>query len=175
MNEDRGLSAALESGDPGQVRDYLRAHSQEIDPRAFANSFVNVSFQGNLEMLQVMMEFGANVNACDEMGQTSLLVAVEALNSASVKFLLEHGADINIPDKYGQTALHCAIDSEVEKAHFESDETGKPVKPTAEVTRLLVARGADVRRKTSKGETPLDWAMSRRHKQAEAVLRMGEL
>lgn len=43
-------------------------------------------------------------------------------------------------------------------------------KPTAEIVELLIAGGAAVNGKTSRGETPLQWAVQLGHKTAEEVL-----
>jgi ankyrin repeat protein len=102
---------------------------------------------------------------------TPLMIAVDNLDFPAVHRLLEQHADINATDEFGQTALHFAVDTEVEEAERRTEKTGSRVEPRADMTRLLLEHGADVRVRERQGETPLDWAVLRRHKLAEALLR----
>jgi ankyrin repeat protein len=55
--------------------------------------------------VKLLLERGANANAQDETGRTSLHFAVKRDNSDIVKLLLEFNSDKNIQNKEGLMAL----------------------------------------------------------------------
>lgn len=84
-----------------------------------------------IELLNLLIEAGADVNAADESGITPLMVAVESGNISTIKMLLGKGALINAQDKLGRTALMFAVQ-------------GISGKPDIEIIDLLLKSGADV-------------------------------
>lgn len=64
--------------------------------------------KNNIKCLEILLEHGADINACDSEGQSALHCAVDEGNAKMVKFLLNHQANPNIQDNDGWTALHCA-------------------------------------------------------------------
>jgi ankyrin repeat protein len=76
----------------------------------------------------MLLERGANVNSCDEIGRTPLLVAILKLGGLDLlKLLLDAGADANKADNRGLTPPWATM-----------LENGNP-----EVMRLLLEYGAD--------------------------------
>jgi ankyrin repeat protein len=94
------------------------------------------------------------------------------------RILLSHNANIDADDGYGATALYEAIDTHKlelakvllrfnakvnTKTRIYIDGAGN-ITPlhqaywSAELTKLLLAKGADPKAKDSEGETPADWA-----------------
>uniref|UniRef100_A0A182YKR1 Uncharacterized protein n=1 Tax=Anopheles stephensi TaxID=30069 RepID=A0A182YKR1_ANOST len=71
----------------------------------------------NLDVIERLLQKGANVNARDKRGQHSLLKLVSGYRSAqwyghtlkSIELLLDRGADINVQDENGNSALHVAF------------------------------------------------------------------
>lgn len=59
---------------------------------------------GHGEIVQALLQKGADVNAKDAQGRTALMLAVERGHAAAVQVLLEHGADVNLKDVQNQTA-----------------------------------------------------------------------
>ena len=60
---------------------------------------------GHGEIVQALLQKGADVNAKDAQGRTALMLAVERGHAAAVQVLLEHGADVNLKDAQNQTAV----------------------------------------------------------------------
>lgn len=71
---------------------------------------------GNCEMMQMLLDHGADINARDIEGRTPLLAAVEAYKGDAIIFLLEAGVDVNAHDEQGRTALSMAVECDCEKA-----------------------------------------------------------
>ena len=66
----------------------------------------------NLEMVNLLLASGADVNAADRLNQTPLIKAAEIPEEMGVPLihrLLEIGADIERSDKWGCTAVYCAV------------------------------------------------------------------
>ncbi len=65
--------------------------------------------QGNLDELRTQIDSGANVNSAGRLGQTPLMVAIEAADLQKLELLLERGADPEITDDFNTTALGNAV------------------------------------------------------------------
>jgi len=104
--------------------------------------------RGDLEMTQLLVERGADVNARDDSGMTVLMVAVSVIERFPeiVQFLITSGANVNARSLEGYTALHCAIDVDFETYEAEC---------TRRVLTTLVKAGADLEAKQDYGWTPL--------------------
>ena len=67
---------------------------------------------GNLEMIQLCTEFGANLNTSDpQVGTTALMKAAMNGHFDIVAFLAKEGAELNATDSKGSTALVYAAKS----------------------------------------------------------------
>ncbi len=68
------------------------------------------ALNGHKEIVELLLEKGANVNAVGQGGSTVLHHAVSAKNCQVeiVKTLIEKGGDVNVADEGGYTPLHCA-------------------------------------------------------------------
>ena len=96
---------------------------------------------GDLEMVKLFMEKGADVNAKNSDGGTVLMFAARGGNLEVVKLLLEKGLDVNAKDKGGRTVLM-----------FAASTDGGQV----EVVKLLLEKGLDVNAKDKAGRTGTD-------------------
>ena len=62
-----------------------------------------------IEIITLLLDSGAEVNAVTHVGTTPLMNAVEADNLPAVKLLLERGADPRIKNIQGKTAIDLAV------------------------------------------------------------------
>ena len=93
-------------------------------PTGANHNLWQIAKQGAVIQLEQALARGADVNACNNLGLTPLMMAAYHGQTDMVKFLVEHGADINAVDNGGLTAAMLAEDSD-----------------HAEVVRTLVALG----------------------------------
>ena len=94
------------------------------------------------EMLEMLLEAGADVNQTNEKGISPLLRASQWGNEVAVEWLLEHGADVNQTAANGDSALSTAS-----------------LYHNAGVVRLLLAHGADPNLADWLGYTSLELAI----------------
>ena len=95
---------------------------------------------GSAEAMRVLIDRGAEVNTQNAFGSTALMWSVA--DPIKVRLLLDHGADVNTSARSGRTALIIA--------GFTA--------PSAEVVRLLLAKGAKVDVMDARHVTPLNAA-----------------
>lgn len=66
------------------------------------------SFHGQMDSVKMLIERGAQIDACNPNGMTALHIAAKTGNHWIVEFLLAQGANSSIRDKNGWTALQYA-------------------------------------------------------------------
>jgi ankyrin repeat protein len=119
---------------------------------------------GDLEMVQVLLEYGADVNARSTNDGAPLHFVSEGgwsygpnfgPSSPIARLLLEHGADVNALRSGRLTALHMATRSE-----------------NVEVVRVLLEHGADVDAKAEHGE--IAFQLARKAKSTEIMKLLSE-
>ena len=98
------------------------------------------SEKGNFDVVRLLLDHGAQVEAKANDGGTSLMLASKKGHLEVLKLLLDHGAQVEAKDKYGWTSLICASAN----GHLE-------------VVKLLLDHGALVEAKDNDGETSLIW------------------
>merc|ERR1712066_202779 len=67
------------------------------------------SYNGHLQMAQLLLTNGAEIDEASNSGRTPLMAASYFDHLEIVKLLIEHQADVHLKDKYGETALDDAI------------------------------------------------------------------
>lgn len=70
---------------------------------------VTVHTDGTPQMAKLLLDFGADVNAASNLGDTVLHTAVRKQSYEFVSFLLLHGADVNEPNDEGDTPFTIAL------------------------------------------------------------------
>ena len=69
------------------------------------------AMMGHIEILDVLIKAGADVNLKGEYNRTALILAVLKGHTEIVKALIEAGADVNAKDNGNMTALDYARDN----------------------------------------------------------------
>ncbi len=112
----RTLREACESCDVVGIKALIKAIPAEFraayvnsrDPNGGLTIYWGVFF-GHPEVVQTLLEVGADVNARDNIGASSLHWAVSRDNLPLVQMLLAAGADVNARDNRGESPLHWAV------------------------------------------------------------------
>ena len=90
----------------------------------------------NLEIIELLIDKGADVNGKDDNDDTPLHLST---NRNISELLIAQGADVNAKDCFGSTPLHSNI--------FNQDK---------DLVALLITNGADLNLMDEDGQTPLD-------------------
>ena len=122
-----GLYQAIRTNDLARLKALASSRGAANAPGAFgATPLMDAAVAGSVDAMTVLIDKGADVNAQNAFGTTALMMSATQL--PKVRLLLDHGAKPNIASKQGRTALFVAAMSE----------------PSADIVRLLIAKGADV-------------------------------
>jgi hypothetical protein len=154
------LVAAL-SRDHFQIAELLRHHGADPNVRAYNEKTLlhSVAFYGNLQMVQLLLKYNADVTAEDVKGRIPLSDASERStpHSASiVRLFLDHGVDVNMRLRWGSTLLHHAVTF-----------------GNLEVARVLLEYGADVQAEDKDGKTPVQIVARDRDEMRQLLLENG--
>ncbi|MEF8728356.1 MAG: ankyrin repeat domain-containing protein [Accumulibacter sp.] len=148
---------AVERGDLRTVRSWLaQGLNPEYEAAHIGTGLMVAAWYGNIEMMALFVEHGADVRRVNRHGEQALQLAAWGGHLAAVQWLLERGAPL---DRSGNqwSALHYAA--------FNGH--GK-------VARDLIARGANVNARAPNGATPLMMAAREGHlEQARELLEAG--
>ena len=69
---------------------------------------MNAAYRGNTNIINMLLENGADINYTTDFGMTALMMAASFNQFGAAKVLLENNADTSITDEYGRTALDLA-------------------------------------------------------------------
>jgi len=106
-----------------------------------APALYDAAERGDVAGLREMLKSGADPNSRNQIGETTLNVAVEKGSAEIIKLLLNQGADVNAKGFFGYTALHNAV-----KAR------------RSDIVHILLGAGADVNVRNQYSDTPLHYA-----------------
>lgn len=124
----------------------------------------------DLNMIRLLLKYGANINSVDERGESAVLLAAYLNQFEVVRYLQGAGADINLASKAGITPIMTAADHGnlalvkylLSKGASLLDKTSNgftllmaAAKYQPEVTEFLIQKGLDVNAQTSYGGTAL--------------------
>jgi hypothetical protein len=106
---------------------------------------VEFGMMGDADIAEILLRGNININQCNKLMQTPLILAVEGRHTEVVKLLVEYKCDINICDGDGQTPLILAV----EGRHTE-------------VVKLLVEYKCDINICDGDGQTLLHRAFQKK-------------
>jgi ankyrin repeat protein len=87
------------------VVNILLVHSYPDEPSK-EEALLNAATNGNLEIVEALVNLGTNIECTDYRERTPLLLAVWEGHYTTAIFLLDHGANVLASDKYGNTPLN---------------------------------------------------------------------
>ena len=122
---------AAEEAAPSKVKKYLRIHKPDLK-LADANGYTLITYAAankDAEMVETVLDAGAQVNVEAKDGVTPLMMAILNHNAEAVKLLLDAGADANFVNSNGWSPLAFAVSNA----------------ENAEIVKLLLKRRADVK------------------------------
>ncbi|TET69604.1 MAG: hypothetical protein E3J44_07725 [Candidatus Aminicenantes bacterium] len=120
-------------------------------------ALIKAADKGDSEVVEALLDSGADINARDEQNQTALHQAASRGHTPIVKLLLERGADVNAKNLFAQTALVAPV-----------------YRGSLDAVRALLGAGADVDTRSGfAGQTPLLAVSTGRTKVVETLLEEG--
>jgi tetratricopeptide (TPR) repeat protein len=141
----------IERGDLAQARTWLDAGLRpDFEGHLVGSGLMIGAWEGNLPMMQLFLERGADINKVNAFGEQALLHAAWKGHLPAVRWLVEHGARLDRDGK-AWAALHYAA--------FAGHD---------EIAAFLLERGADRNALSVNGSTPLMMA-AREGKEAIAT------
>ena len=140
-----------------ELAQLFHRNKSSLEPRGCCEitPLQNAAMHGDLEMVQVLLECGVDVNTQDYLGNTPLASAIfhNHYDVRVARLLIAHGADPNARSSGGYTLLHRA------------SESGR-----IEIVHLLIEHGAIAEVKDDEGRTPLDVARGEQHEEIVKLL-----
>ena len=157
---------------------YLLDQGANASPKDSENevtALISASYNGHRDVVQLLCERGADVNAKDKYGNTALHVAVQIGNIAVVKFLLRESVSVDAMNgSHGGTALMEAAGSGWDSIAVVLLQSGANVSMTnykdqtalsiaaynghERTAKILLNSGADLESRDDEGLTPLSVA-----------------
>lgn len=104
---------------------------------------INAALYCKNEIIEWLLEHGANPNLQDKNGYTALHFSAQECHTKTTQLLLQNGVDINIQDKNGNTASWVAI------MYWKGGENFKTLK-------MLYDKGADLTLKNKAGKSAIE-------------------
>ena len=92
-----------------EIAKRLVFNGAQVDFRGW-NPLLYAATGGKDDIVLLLLNVGADINARSENGTTPLMMAVRGAHLSTVKLLLERGANPNLKNERGETALMWAMD-----------------------------------------------------------------
>ena len=116
------LADAIRAANVARVERVLSAN--EYDQSILDSQLVRTIRENNFEIAAVLIEYGANVNQTDYLGDLSLLIGMIKFGEPEqILFLLEQKVDVTVSNGFGKTPLIILIDERLPEQNMPQ-ETG---------------------------------------------------
>ncbi|XP_043724655.1 ADP-ribosylation factor GTPase-activating protein AGD3-like [Telopea speciosissima] len=103
---------SLETPSANSLKLVSSGGEQNLEEYLDGCSLLHIACQtGDIGMLELLLQYGANINFPDSSGQTPLHHCILRGRSLFARFLLSRGADPRVVDREGKTPLHLAGES----------------------------------------------------------------
>jgi uncharacterized protein len=86
-----------------EVKDFLLKNGIDIKDEFGRTTLINASFYDNYELMDWLLENGANINEVDNNGYTALHFSAQEAHEKSLSLLIDKNANLDIQDIYGNT------------------------------------------------------------------------
>jgi len=147
-NNDKWFTAARK-GDLETMQQMLKVDEVILDRSDGRTALQLASFCGHLNVVQYLLQAGANINCVTPDRTTALHLACEEASSvAVVQELIQAGADIDAVELIGATPL-------ISLFHRPPTNNNRPQQVVVKILRLLLAAGCDVNAADRFGRTAL--------------------
>jgi len=176
------LLAAIREKDSGKVTDILKTERVDLEPASTIHQvnkpLAYAAAYGNLEIVKLIVEQGADLDGAVAYGDVPLIKADEHENQDIINYLIEKGADVNKPNLFGVSPfigfcgqgqielvrLSINHGADLNKRYRSAVGSGKgtfnlsPLEAAIkykkiEAVRLLLSKGADPSIKDPKGNS----------------------
>ncbi|KAJ6104675.1 hypothetical protein N7523_010995 [Penicillium sp. IBT 18751x] len=145
-------------------------------------------YQGNDEMVDFLLEHGANGDATTANGQTALHIAAQKGHRKCMKLLFAHHVNLHIVDDSGSPSFHAAVGTATDEStvpllvkhkvllNFQNPKNGNTALHLAVLTRrpriilFLLEKGASIDIANDEGFTPLQMAANMDNCEAISLL-----
>ena len=173
---------------PNSVEPSL-GHGEDTSIPSRRSSLHTAVVEGNVEIVQSLLDGGADVNDRDGFHQTAFLIALWEKNFEVARLLIKYGADVNFPDGVGgvgwtplQVASQCGHSEIVHvllehgadvNAKKEDDWTALHLASYLDyfdVVEALLKRGANLHERDDQGRTPFQLAVMFGHQEVTQLL-----
>ena len=174
MSASLTLHQAINQGDTKRVTELLAEQSVDVkDEEERSPLHLAASAFGNngLDLVNLLLNKGANVNLQDKKGWTPLLYAASYQHIKTVRVLLRNNANVNLTNENGETALHLLTRIPCDLKSSFAKVTSKEL---LELLSLVMSKGASINLQDSRGLTPLHEAAAKGNKKiVEFLLKHG--
>ncbi|MDR0529599.1 MAG: ankyrin repeat domain-containing protein [Zoogloeaceae bacterium] len=181
------FGVSIETGDIAQAKKWLERglHPDFMASRIGSGMMIG-AWEGNVPMMEIFYQYGANIHLENDAGEQALLLAVWQGKKPAVEWLLAHGATLNRPPGKW-SALHYAAFSG--RRDLLNDLLKRGANPDARspngstplmmaiynnqpgIAQTLIERGANRNLRNDWGDGALEWAM--RYNQTNIARQLG--
>lgn len=131
----RRLAVAVNGGRLDEVRQLLKEGANPNFRQAWDEPLVSFAAAfDTIEMVQLLIDFGADVRACDKDGLTPLENALESSQFDTAELLIKHGADLNHQMVKGETIPAFAAAIIADRVHKGDERTEFVLKHTPDLS-----------------------------------------